>query len=426
MISLPTINTAKEGTEATWSKNLLWIAILAFALRAAIRWNAGDAYFWTNGYAFFFDLARGIASGQGIAFDGQPSTAFRAPLYPIFLAAVTFGDREFISILLFQSLIGVGIVWCTALIARELFGSAAGLIAAFLTAIYPYYVLHDTALQETSLYTFLTALAVLLLINARRNGSTSNALCAGIALGAAVLTRVTLAPFALLAPLCILVQPNPKMTTWCRRFWLCLTCAVALMLTLSPWLARSYWLFGLPTLSTETGYALWVANNPFTFAGGYPIENMDRSEDIAFSALSPQQRRDIKALGPNEVAVDRWFVSNALNYMRDHPWQTISNGFRKIAAAFCLLPSPRHVFWSNLAYFFTYGPVLILGMLGMWSCRHNWRECLIFYALLITFAGLTAIFYGHTNHRSYLDVYFIVFASSILERFGKRISAWLA
>jgi 4-amino-4-deoxy-L-arabinose transferase-like glycosyltransferase len=419
MISLPTAHASKEHTEVMWSRNLLWIVILAFALRAAIRLYLGDAYFWTNSYIFFFDLAQGIASGQGIAFDGQSPTALRAPLYPIFLAAVTFGHKEFISILLFQSLIGVGTVWCTALIARRLFGNSAGLIAAFLTAIYPYYVLHDTALQETSLYAFLTALAVLLLMNARRNGSTSTALCAGIALGAAVLTRVTLAPFTLLAPLCILVQPNPKMTIWFRGLWLCVTCAVALMLTLSPWLARSYWLFGSPALSTETGYALWVANNPFTFAGGYPIENMDLSEDMAFSALSPQQREDIKALGPNEAAEARWFLNSALNYMRDHPWQTIANGFRKTTAAFCLLPSPRRSFWPNLIYFITYGPVMAVGMLGMWSNRRNWRECLIFYALFVTFIAVTAIFYGHTSYRSYLDVYLIVFASGVLQRFRR-------
>ena len=57
------------------------------------------------------------------------------------------------------------------MIAREIFGNTAAIIAAILTAIYPYYVVHDTALQETSLYTFLMALAVLLLLRVRRSGS---------------------------------------------------------------------------------------------------------------------------------------------------------------------------------------------------------------------------------------------------------------
>ena len=91
-------------------------------------------------------------------FGGCPVTAFRVPLYPMFLAAVTLGHQAFLPVLLAESLIVGGTVLCTALITRELFGNTA----AALAAIYPYYVVHDTALQESSLFTFLTVLAVLL------------------------------------------------------------------------------------------------------------------------------------------------------------------------------------------------------------------------------------------------------------------------
>src|SRR5204862_1357555 len=69
----------------------------------------------------------------------------------------------FVTVLVAQSLIGAGTVWCAAMLAREIFGNTAAITAAILTAIYPYYVVHDTALQETSLYTFLITLAVLML-----------------------------------------------------------------------------------------------------------------------------------------------------------------------------------------------------------------------------------------------------------------------
>ena len=63
---------------------------------------------------------------------------------------------------------------------------------------------------------------------------------------------------------------------------------------------------------------------------------------------------------------------------------------------------------------------MILGLLGMWTGRQQWHEHLIFYALIATFGAVTAVFYGHTNYRVYLDVYLIVFAASILERFWIR------
>ena len=393
----------------------LWpILIFAFILRAGVRLHLGETEFWINGYTFFFDIAENIAGGKGMGLDSDFATAIRVPVYPIFLATVTLGHREFISIILFQSLIGAGTVLCSALIAREMFGDFAALIAAFITALYPYFVVHDTALQETSLFTFFTALAVLLLMQVRRNGSGSKAAYAGIALGMAVLTRANIAPFAMLAPLWLIVPPRSNGLLWQRRFLTCLLCASAIAITVSPWLARSYWLTGSLTLSTESGRFLWLGNNEYTFSH-YPIEDIDRSGDVALDALSPQDVVEIQELRPSEAAVDEWFFKKGLDYIRRHPWRTIANGFWKISAAFCLLPSPRHSFWQNLFYLLSYGPVITLGLWGMWVGRRNWRERLPFYILFVTFALVTAVFFGHTSYRAYLDVYLIVFAAGVIQ-----------
>jgi hypothetical protein len=143
---------------------------------------------------------------------------------------------------------------------------------------------------------------------------------------------------------------------------------------------------------------------------------------VAFEALSPEKRAEIEALGPNEAEIDQWYLRQGLDYMRGHPWETLANGVRKIGAAFCLLPSPRRGFWPNLIYFLSYTPLMVLGILGMWAGRRNWREHLIFYALFGTFVGVTAVFYGHTNSRVYLDLYWIVFAAGLLKE--KWASTW--
>jgi 4-amino-4-deoxy-L-arabinose transferase-like glycosyltransferase len=402
-------------------RHLMWIILFAFAARVAVRWYTGEQEFWESGYRFFFTLAQNIAAGNGVSLGGAP-TAFRVPLYPMFLAAVTLGHKAFLPVLLAQSLIGAGTVLCAALIARELFGNTAAIIAAFLAAIYPYYVVHDTALQETSLCTFLMALAVLLLLRVRRSGSVLTAISAGLALGAAVLTRANLAPFALLAPLWLALAEGLHAAPWRQRLRVAVICAGVGMLTVAPWLIRAHQLTGSITLSTQNGFFLWLGNNPSTFSH-YPQESIDRSQALALAALSSQEKNELEARQHNEALKDEWFRKKGLDYIRGHPWRTLGNGFRKIVDAFGWLPSPRRSFWSSLVHALSYGPIMILGLWGLWAGRSHWREHSIFYAQFVSFVAVTAVFFGHTSYRAYLDVYWIVFAAGILAAWQRQRAA---
>ena len=139
-------------------------------------------------------------------------------------------------------------------------------------------------------------------------------------------------------------------------------------------------------------------------------------QGTAFQALGPDENAQFNARSINEAAVDRWFLQKGLDYIRGHPWLSFGNGFRKIGAAFGLLPSPRRGFWPNLVHALSYGSVMTLGLWSMWAGRGYWREHLIYYALFVSFAAVTAVFFGHTSHRSYLDLYWIAFAAGALVR----------
>ena len=384
-----------------------WFTLVAFVLRIIARLHTGAADFWVNGYTFFFDLAQNIAAGKGIGIEGV-ATAFRVPLYPIFLAALTMGHQAFWPILLAQSSIGAGTAFCAALLARQMFhgpwAAHAATLAAAITSAYPYYVIHDTALEETSLFTLLTLVAVMTLRQTVRTSRLTLGACAGLLLGLDVLTRATIAPFALVAPLWLI---------WQKRTRAGLICAVLLLLTVAPWLWRNYVLTGVPTLSTETGEELWNGNNGFLFTH-YPEESSDISKSDALSALSVEDQEHLRQIENNEELTNQWYLHRAIDYIRTHPTQTVIDGFRKIAAAFYLLPSPRRGWFSDVVYAFSYGPVMLLGLWGMWR-RHNcWREDSLVYVLFATFILVTAIFWAHTSHRAYLDVYWIVFAAGAL------------
>jgi hypothetical protein len=117
-----------HGRSGILKAPLIWIILLAFAARVSVRWYSGGLDFFESGYTFFFTHAQNIVAGNGVSLGGEP-TSFRVPLYPIFLAAVTLGHQAFLPLLVAQSLIGAGAVLCAALIARELFGHTAALVA---------------------------------------------------------------------------------------------------------------------------------------------------------------------------------------------------------------------------------------------------------------------------------------------------------
>ncbi len=385
-----------------------WFAALAFVLRIAARlFYGGIAGFWVNGYSFFFALAQSIAAGKGIAIDGAP-TGFRAPLYPILLAGLTLGHRAFWPIVIAQSAFGAAIVVCAALLACRMYtgpaAAKAATLAAAVVAVYPYYVFHDTALEETSLFTLLTIAAVLLLEQSACAGKSVAGVLAGLLLSLDVLTRPTIAPFAALAPIWLL---------WRRRTRAAVACALLLALTVLPWILRNYFVMGIPTLSTETGVQLWAGNNGFLFHH-YPQESSDLSKTEALNALTLHDQQELNRLADNEALTDRWFLHRGLQYMRSHPWQTVIDGFRKNAAAFSWLPSPRRGLAIDLAHFFSYGPVMLLGLWGMGRRRAHWREDSLIYLLFVTFMAVTAVFWAHTSHRVYLDAYWMVFGAGAL------------
>lgn len=212
-----------------------WLSLLAFALRLGARLCSGIAAFWVNGYIFFFQLAQSIAAGKGYAQPDGTLTAFRVPAYPVLLAALTMGHELFWPIAIAQSLIGAGTVLCAALLARQMFpgpaAARAATLAAAITAIYPYYVIHDTAIQETSLFTLLTLVSVILLRRTASEGRVSQGALSGFLLGLDVLTRATIAPFAALAPIWLIWRRRPRAGT---------ACALLTILAVLPWMVRNY------------------------------------------------------------------------------------------------------------------------------------------------------------------------------------------
>jgi hypothetical protein len=184
-------------------------------------------------------------------------------------------------------------------------------------------------------------------------------------------------------------------------------------MTVAPWIIRNTVLMGAPVLTTEAGFELWNGNNAMLF-DYYPMQSVDVSISADADAMEKLNPSELPPQGSSDVAVDRWFRDRALDYMRAHPWLTVTNAFRKIGAAFDWLPTPRRSYAQAVLHLFSFGPVMLLGLWGIWLRRRRWRDDSLVYLLFAEFLLVTAIYFGQTNHRVFLDVYFIVFAAGVV------------
>ena len=389
---------------------LISLLALGVLVRIAIRVAFGEAYFWTHSYGTYYQMAENVTAGKGFCL--ATTCAWWPPLYPAFLALTTFAGKHYLLIVIPQALLGAGTALCACLIGRRLFHPAAGILACAIVALYPYYVMHDTALQETGMVTFWTALFVLLLLRAASIDRPRDWLLAGLVAGLIALTRASTSPTVGVALLWTLVWGSHG--SFPRRLRSDALLLLAFLAIVAPWLVRTWRVTGAPVLSSQTGRALWIGNNPLTFSA-YPARSIDISESNAWGAVSPADRAEVGRLEDHEVARSDWFARRAFAYIRAYPLTVAGRAFRKIAAGFSWRLNPAQSTTAQIAYALSYVPIAVLGTIGMILARRNAGVILILL-LFLAFSAVTAVFWAHTSHRSYLDVYWIVLAAAVVFR----------
>jgi 4-amino-4-deoxy-L-arabinose transferase-like glycosyltransferase len=398
---------------------LVTLLAAAFLARLGVRMAFGEEYFWANGYSFYYPLAENIVSGKGFCLG--KTCAFLPPLYPLFLALTALAGKSYLVVVVPQALMGAGTALCAFLIARQLFDATTGIIACAITAFYPYYVMHDTALQETGMVTFCTALSVWLLLRASRLNRNRDWFLAGAAFGSIALVRASVAPTFGVALIWTAVW-GAQGNAWAKLQKSAIL-SLAVVVMVGPWLIRTHHLTGAAVLSSQNGWALWVGNNTETFSH-YPAESIDLSRNQAWSKLTPEDHAEIERLADDEIATSNWFVHRAMGFIRANPLLALKGAFRKVEAGFSWRLNPGREPLAQAAYAVSYVPVAALGIVGMFYARRR-REVVLIGMLFLAFICVTAVFWAHTSHRSYLDVYWIVFAASVVERLWTRSTCGL-
>ncbi len=407
-------------------RGLLLLALLALAARLLAFAAIGPERFEARGYLYYDEMAthliedgalyRTLPYGQGDRF------AIRTPGYPLALAAMRRLPGSLPGkVAVFGSLCGAVSVVLAGLLGARAFGQRAGLVAGALLALWPAAVVHDPAMQDTACYTVLL-LALVVATWRLRDGATARlapvlALAVGAVAAAGVLVRVTL------------ILPALALIAWCawsaaapraRRLALAAIMLAALGAGLGPWLARNARVVGAPVLTTDTGRSLWLGNNPETFSV-YPERSIDRSEERAWAALSPEDRAHVRSLAADERAQDAWFRARAIRFMIEHPIATVKGFARKAIATFSPWMSPAGSPLKQATHALAWAPVLLLAIASLARERRRLGELAPLWMPIVLLAVHSGVFFGHSAYRAYADALAIALAAGLLSRALDRV-----
>jgi hypothetical protein len=203
--------------------------------------------------------------GYDLAFGNQFEPELRRPPgYALFAAGTILVLGEELRALVFvQHLLGVAAALVTYALGRFTFGRLVGLVAGLLVALNGAQVLAGQSIMTETLFTALLLTTLLALLLAGRTGSWGWAVLAGLALGAAGLTRPVAQALVLLVPLAFLAYG--------RRPWPIVRGTVLVgagfALVLAPWMVRNLSEHG--TLSAAGGLGRSLIARTIKYDDGY-------------------------------------------------------------------------------------------------------------------------------------------------------------
>ncbi|MFZ2641477.1 MAG: glycosyltransferase family 39 protein [Verrucomicrobiia bacterium] len=388
--------------ESIAASRVAGIVVLGIALRLLWCGALPNEFVWQDEREYDA-IARNLLDHGIYSMDGTHPTAFRTPGQTLFLAAAYSLDRGFAGVRVWQSLLWGLAIWLAFRVARELGASErAALWAAVAVAVYPVYVYAAGTLFPITLFTVALLAGTLGLLRIYNGAGRSAVILAGIGLGIGTLTIPYLLPAVLLTPL------------WLgRRHWRKALGVVALTLVIvAPWPLRNGWVFGEPVMGTQQWLCFWYGNNPkATGSSGSKIRLEPRTLWVPY--------RD--TFRTNELAGEHILRDDALRYVREHPARTAWLWVQKAANLFRLWPETQtqniYSTWLvKLVGVLTFGPVLLLGLLGWWWGGFDRRRAVIVAIYFATFILVAAVTLSKDRYRMPLDVYLIIFAAMIAER----------
>lgn len=374
----------------------------------------------------YLGIAKSIVDGHGYCSPGSDTpTAFRPPLYPLMISAVSPLGTQ-LGLAIAHVLLGTFTVWLTMRLGRLLNVGHYSWLAGAVVAVNPL-LLHYTSFPMTeTLFTFL----VVAWLNTVFGSNRHHPIVAGILFGLAALCRPTILAVAPLIGLWLFATkrrvagversspPEPQISggslhstpaTQTSRVVVkkhLITIAIVVLM-LAPWTIRNQLVFGKPIFATSHGgYTLLLGNNPVFYKnvvrkpwgttwgdleGVYEVDEI-RTQSSWLHSLNGEM---IAEGITGEVARDNWMYRRAFKNIKDDPTGFVRACLLRFGRFWNVMPmgpeaksKPAIVIWSVGAFYFAVLLTAFVSLIRVIKSRDSRWAIPLLFCLALTIVHL--------------------------------------
>jgi 4-amino-4-deoxy-L-arabinose transferase-like glycosyltransferase len=332
-----------------------------------------------------------LSEGKGYVNSSGEPTAYRPPIYPLFLAAIySIAGHNLTWVRVAQALLGAGICVLTYLLATIIFNNNIAILSGLICIFYPPLILSTSQILTETLFTFFLLLGIFFII--KTETSTSIAIT-GIIFGLALLTRPLLLFF--IPFLFYWIMLNSKYNTLKSITLLC----IGLFFILFPWTFRNY--------SKLDSFV------PFANVGGITLYNSYVVPQKGFGYNSLEGITDEYYKIKTETERKKYLVAKSRKYIKNHPFKVIKLTFIKLAlfiypfdGYWYSIPfgSKYNIFWGIIFCFCLFGIVINLSEIHI-------NQKLLYFLFISSLIGIM-VFYGSPRFRLPIEPLLICYSAS--------------
>jgi len=346
----------------------------------------------------YYTLARNIVEQRAFTLDGQQSTAFRPPGYPLLLAALHLVGAPIVVLRVANfALLSISL-YLVSLIAKSQATSLAGVVGALLVLMYPVLLYTAGTLYPQTLASTLF-LAILFLLTKKHSRAT-------YALGPLFGWLILTIPLFVTTVATLLLWM--VWTRWLSRARIAVALAATLLIV-GAWSLRNYAVFGnFVLVSTNSGINLLLGNSENTTANAGVNVDISRYSSVA------------ERLG--EWEQDRYFSEKAIEFVMNNKVQSIQmyglkliNYFNYRNELYVATESSRA---KDIVMLLTYGTLLlaVVVRLGLRKRYPLSQFEILLLLLYLSSAVFGAVFFTRIRFRLPYDFLLMIIVATFVDQ----------